>query len=91
MDDRDQSGYPDWMEDARYADEAPGRRHRRPGGYSGCGTVLPLLLATAVAADGRSGQATITITLAEGTPTMLMARPWSGVAPLAVRFSLAAS
>jgi hypothetical protein len=50
MDDRDQSGYPDWMEDARYADEAPGRRHRRPGGYSGCGTVLPLLLATTAVA-----------------------------------------
>jgi hypothetical protein len=51
MDDRDNSGYPDWMEDRRYADEAPGRRHRRPGGYSGCTTVLPLLLATAAAAS----------------------------------------
>jgi hypothetical protein len=51
MDDRDDSGYPDWMEDERYADEAPGRRNRYPGGYSGCATVLPLLAAT-VAATG---------------------------------------
>jgi hypothetical protein len=46
MDDRDNSGYPDWMEDRRYADEAPNRRHRHPGGMSGCATVLPLLAAT---------------------------------------------
>ncbi|HEY2958929.1 MAG TPA: hypothetical protein VGM21_12095 [Actinomycetota bacterium] len=50
MDDRDDSGYPDWMEDARYADEAPGRRNRHPGGYSGCTTVFPLLAATVVLA-----------------------------------------
>ena len=46
MDDRDDSGYPDWMEDARYADEAPGRRNRHPGGLSGCATVLPLTAGT---------------------------------------------
>ena len=46
MDDRDDSGYPDWVEDARYADEAPGRQHRTPGGISGCATILPLLAAT---------------------------------------------
>jgi hypothetical protein len=50
MDDRDDSGYPDWMEDARYADEAPGRRNRTPGGYSGCATILPFLAATAAMA-----------------------------------------
>ena len=46
------------------------------------------ILATAVTAEGRSGRATIPITVADAASTTLMASPWSGVAPLTVRFSL---
>ncbi len=51
--DRDDNGIPDYMEDERYADERYAderytderyQRLRNPGGFGGCGTVLPLLL-----------------------------------------------
>ena len=46
--DRDDNGIPDYMEDERYADERYTderyQRLRNPGGFGGCGTVLPLLL-----------------------------------------------
>ena len=44
--DRDDNGIPDWMEDERYADERY-EQPRNPGGFAGCGTVLPLLLGVA--------------------------------------------
>ncbi|HEV8653011.1 MAG TPA: hypothetical protein VG276_27380 [Actinomycetes bacterium] len=47
--DRDDNGIPDYMEDERYADERY-ERPRHPGGFAGCGTVLPLLLGAAALA-----------------------------------------
>ena len=47
--------------------------------------------ARAIAADGRTGQASIPITVADTPALTLMASPWSGVAPLTVRLSLSAS
>ncbi len=47
--DRDDNGIPDWMEDENYADEAY-ERPRNPGGFGGCGTVLPMLLGVAAVA-----------------------------------------
>jgi hypothetical protein len=44
--DRDDNGIPDWMEDERYADERF-EQPRNPGGFGGCGTVLPMLLGAA--------------------------------------------
>jgi len=49
--DRDDNGIPDWMEDENYADEAY-ERPRNPGGFGGCGTVLPMLLGVAAVAGG---------------------------------------
>ena len=48
------------------------------------------IVARAVASDGRTGRTTIPITVATAPALALAAMPWSGVAPLAVRFSLAA-
>jgi len=47
--DRDDNGIPDYMEDERYADERY-QRPRHPGGFGGCGTVLPMLLGVAAVA-----------------------------------------
>ena len=52
--DRDDSGVPDWREDANYADEAPVRgpwrtRYRRGGGVGGAGCALPAALLLAAA------------------------------------------
>jgi hypothetical protein len=46
------------------------------------------IVASATTADGRIGSASIPITIAETVPVTLGASPWSGVAPLTVRFSL---
>ena len=44
----------------------------------------------ALAPDGRTGQASIPVTVADTPALTLMASPWSGVAPLTVRWSLSA-
>jgi sugar lactone lactonase YvrE len=46
------------------------------------------IVASAVAADGRTGRTSIPVSVAAAPAVTLMAAPWSGVAPLAVRFSL---
>jgi hypothetical protein len=46
------------------------------------------IVAVAVAGDGRTGRASIPITVSPAPAVTLVATPWSGVAPLAVRFSL---
>ena len=46
------------------------------------------IIATAVASDGRTGRASIPISVTAAPAIALMATPWSGVAPLAVRFSV---
>ena len=46
------------------------------------------IVASATAADGRTGRAQIPITVSPSPAVTLVAMPWSGVAPLAVRFSL---
>jgi hypothetical protein len=46
------------------------------------------IVAVAVGDDGRRGQAAIPIRVAEAPAVSLLATPWSGVAPLTVRFSL---
>jgi len=46
------------------------------------------LVATAVAADGRTGRAETPIAVGSASPTLLVASPWSGAAPLTVRLSL---
>lgn len=46
------------------------------------------IVASAVASDGRSGRASIPIIVADAPAVTVVATPWSGVAPLAVRFSL---
>jgi len=48
------------------------------------------IVASVVASDGRTGRAAIPITVAGASAVTLSAMPWSGVAPLVVRFSLAA-
>jgi glucose/arabinose dehydrogenase len=46
------------------------------------------IVATAVAPDGRTGHASIPVTVAEAPPVILLASPWNGPAPLTVRLSL---
>jgi len=46
------------------------------------------IVASAVAADGRTGRAAIPITVTDAPSIGLLASPWSGVAPLTVHFSL---
>jgi len=46
------------------------------------------IVASAVAADGRTGSASIPITVTAAPIIGLLASPWSGVAPLTVHFSL---
>jgi sugar lactone lactonase YvrE len=46
------------------------------------------IIVTAVSSDGRTGRASIPITVAAAPAVTLVATPWSGVAPLSVRFSL---
>jgi sugar lactone lactonase YvrE len=70
------NGLPGWLDGATFTAVA----EIDPGSTS--------IVATAVAAEGRSGRATIPITVADTVSATLMASPWSGVAPLTVRFSL---
>src|SRR6267142_4240923 len=70
------NGLPAWLEGATFTALA----EIDPG--------TAVIIATAVAADGRTGRASIQVTVAAAPAVTLMATPWSGVAPLAVRFSL---
>ena len=70
------NGWPAWLQRGQFTALAP----LEPGATS--------LVATAVAADGRTGRAETPIAVDSAAPTLLVASPWSGVAPLTVRLSL---
>jgi len=49
------------------------------------------IVAAATTGDGRSGQASVDVSVTPASAVALIAAPWSGVAPLSVRFSLSRS